>query len=305
MHIGELARRTQLSVKTVRYYSDLGLVPEADRTASGYRRYDGEAVARLGLVRTLRELGLDLATIARVLAREADLPSIIAAHADALDGQIRVLRAQRAALRALARRGTTPEGIEHMSRLARATAEERRRLITEFLDAIFEGVNVSPDFEAGLRSVMPDLPDEPTDEQVDAWLELADLVRDTDFRARLRDMGRHSFGPGARRPTGADSMRTAHLVAERAGAALAAGVDPRAAEANETHDALVAAFAASAGREPDQAYRRELLETVRVGYEPRAERYWQLLAIINGWPPIATVSPAWAWFAEVLAARLP
>src|SRR5688500_5019535 len=194
MHIGELARRTRLSVKTVRYYSDLGLVPEADRTPSGYRRYDGTAVARLGLVRTLRDLGLDLATIGKVLARETELPRVITAHADALGAQIRLLRVQHAALRALARRATTPEGIERVSRLAQATADERRRLITEFLDSIFDGVNVSPGFEAGLRAGVPELPAGPADEQLDAWLELAELVRDPDFRERLRAMGGRSFG---------------------------------------------------------------------------------------------------------------
>ena len=312
MHIGELARRTRLSVKTVRYYSDLGLVPEAERTPSGYRRYDGGAVVRLGLVRTLRELGMDLATIGRVLAREADLARVIATHADALGAQIRLLRVQHAALRALARRAMTPEGIEQVSRLAQATADERRRLITEFLDSIFDGVSVSPDFQARLRAAMPELPDDPSDEQLDAWLELAELVRDEDFRDRLRAMGRRSFGTtggtppvAPATPTGADSMRTAALVAEKAGAALAAGLDPADASADATHDALVAAMAASVGRAPDAAYRGELLETLRIGYEPRAERYWQLLAIINGWPPIATVTPAWAWFADAVAARLP
>jgi DNA-binding transcriptional MerR regulator len=312
MQIGELARRTRLSVKTVRYYSDLGLVPEADRTPSGYRRYDGTAVARLGLVRTLRDLGLDLATIGKVLARETELPGVITAHADALGAQIRLLRVQHAALRALARRAATPEGIEQVSRLAQATADERRRLITEFLDSIFEGVNVSPDFEGRLRAAVPELPDDPTDEQLDAWLELAELVRDPDFRDRLRAMGRRSFGAtdgtspvAPATPTGADSMRTAALVAERAGEAMGAGIDPAAPEADATHDALVAALADSVGREADEPYRRELLETMRIGYEPRAERYWQLLAIINGWPPIATVTPAWKWFADAVAARLP
>ena len=58
--IGELARRTGLSVKTIRFYSDQGLVVPASRTPAGYRRYGPEAVPRLALVRTLRELGLGL-----------------------------------------------------------------------------------------------------------------------------------------------------------------------------------------------------------------------------------------------------
>jgi DNA-binding transcriptional MerR regulator len=309
MHIGEVARRSGLSVKTVRYYSDLGLVPEAARTSSGYRRYDGTAVVRLEFVRTLRELGLDLATIRRVLEREADLSTVAAAHAEALGAQIRLLRTQRAALRALARRTPSPHEVDLMTRLAQATADERRRLINDFLDSIFEGVTVSPEFEAGMRRGMPELPDDPTDEQVDAWIELAELVRDEDFRERLRAMGRRSFGPGVSShatPTdGAKSRATATLVAEKAGAAVTAGTDPASADADATHNELVAAFAAAVDRPPDHAYRAELVDAVRSGYEPRAERYWQLIATINGWAPIPSAMPAWAWFIDALAARLP
>jgi DNA-binding transcriptional MerR regulator len=310
MHIGELARRTRLSVKTVRYYSDLGLVPEAARTASGYRRYDTGAVVRLEFVRTLRELGLDLATVRRVLDREADLPDVAAAHAEAIGAQIRLLRVQRAALRLLARRHHTPEEVERMNRLAQATADERRHLITEFLDSIFEGVNVTPEFEAGMRRGTPELPDDPTDEQIDAWIELADLVRDEDFRERLRAMGRRSFGTAdepaqpAATPTDAGAKTVAAAVAEKGGAALAGGVDPASAEADTVHNELVGLFAGSVGREPDRAYRQELLDTIRTANDPRAERYWQLIAIINGWPPIPSTAPAWAWFTLALSARL-
>ena len=111
VQIGELARRSGLSVKTIRFYSDVGLVPEADRAPSGYRRYDARSLLRLEFVRTLRELGLDLATIRRVLDRDADLRSVAAAHADAIDAQIRMLRLQRAALRALSRRERSAQGI--------------------------------------------------------------------------------------------------------------------------------------------------------------------------------------------------
>jgi hypothetical protein len=100
-------------------------------------------------------------------------------------------------------------------------------------------------------------------------------------------------------------MQTAALVSEKGGAAVAAGIDPASEQARPTHNELVAAFAASVGREADEDYRRELLEAVVGGYEPRAERYWQLVAVINGWPPIPSAMPAWAWFRDALAARLP
>jgi DNA-binding transcriptional MerR regulator len=307
MHIGELARRTGLTVKTVRYYSDLGLVPEATRTRSGHRRYDAASALRLDFVRTLRELGLDLATIRRVLDREADLAAVAAAHASALDTQIRLLRVQRAVLRTLARREPiTPKEVDRMNRIAQATADERRRLISEFLDSIFAGIPVDPQFEAGLRSVTPELPDNPTDEQVDAWIELAELVADPDFRALLRRMSEDSFGSTAPSalPRGAGAKAMASLVTQRAGAALQAGVDPTAPEADPVLDEVVGAFAASTDRTDGEAYRRELLAQMELANDPRPERYWQLMAIINGWPPFPATTPAWAWTARALRARL-
>lgn len=106
--IGELARLTGLSVKTIRFWSDTGVVPPTDRTPAGYRRYGPDALARLDLVRTLRELGVDLATIQQVLAREVTVAEVAQAHAEALDVQIRTLRLRRSVLRAVARRGPHP-----------------------------------------------------------------------------------------------------------------------------------------------------------------------------------------------------
>src|SRR3954464_1926541 len=94
--IGELARRTGLTIKAVRFYSDRGLVPPSGRNTAGQRRYDDAALARLDLLRTLRELGLARAPIRRVVDGEAAVADVAAKHAEALDVQIRVLRVRRA-----------------------------------------------------------------------------------------------------------------------------------------------------------------------------------------------------------------
>ncbi len=142
-------------------------------------------------MRTLRDLGVDLGTVQRVLDREIGVGDVAAAHAEALDVQIRTLRLRRAVLRAVAKRGSTPEEIELMHKLARLSDEERKRIITDFIDESFAGLDVNPDFEAKLRSALPDLPDDPEPEQVDAWVELAELVGDPDFRAAIRRMAEH------------------------------------------------------------------------------------------------------------------
>ena len=71
--IGQLAAKTWLSVRTLRFYADAGILPVAGRTASGYRDLGPEAVARARLVRTLRELGVGLDDIKRVLSAEVSL----------------------------------------------------------------------------------------------------------------------------------------------------------------------------------------------------------------------------------------
>lgn len=78
--IGELARVTGLTVRTIRYWSDEGALPPVARSAGGYRLYDAGSVARLELIRTLRELGLGLADVRRVLAGETTVAQVAAAH---------------------------------------------------------------------------------------------------------------------------------------------------------------------------------------------------------------------------------
>jgi DNA-binding transcriptional MerR regulator len=298
LSIGELASKTGLPVRTIRFYSDAGVVPEADRTEAGYRLYGEDALARLGLVRTLRDLGIDLPTIRRVLEREVSVPDVAAAHAAALEAQIRVLRVQKAVLQAVARRGSDPQELQRMHRLAQLSDDERKRIVADFLDKAFEGLDMDPTFVAHMKSGLPELPDDPSPEQVDAWIELAELVQDEAFQASIRRMSEQHAAARA----GGEDLRpdagwqqAAALVTERAGAALAAGVDPASREAAKIVDEVVPAF-------PGEHTHGELADRFATGTDPKAERYWQLLAIINGWPPVPTTVPAWEWFIAALRA---
>ena len=74
--IGALARRTGLSVRTIRFWSDNGLVPPAGRSAAGHRLYDAAAMARLELVATLRQLGVGLDAIRGVLEQKTTIAQV-------------------------------------------------------------------------------------------------------------------------------------------------------------------------------------------------------------------------------------
>jgi DNA-binding transcriptional MerR regulator len=201
--IGALARLTGLPVRTLRFYSDSGLLPPAGRSDAGYRLYDAGASARAQLVRTLRELGVDLPAIKRVLSRELSVAGVAAAHAAALDAQIRVLRLQRAVLRAAAARDTTtPEEMKLMHDLARLGAAERRRIVADFVEAVFAGLDTDPGIAARMRAATPELPDEPSSQQLQAWIELAELVADEDFRRRIRPRATPTAAPRRPSPSG-------------------------------------------------------------------------------------------------------
>jgi len=307
--IGELARTTGLSVKTIRFWSDAGVLPPTDRTPAGYRLYGDEALARLGLVRTLRDLGIDIATIRRVLEREVTVAEVAAAHAGALDVQIRTMRLRRAVLRAAAERGSTPEEMELMHNLANLSEHERRRLIGEFIDGIFEGLDVGPELRDRMRAGMPGFPPDPTPEQVDAWVELAELVQDEEFRAALRRAlagragARDEGAPDpARQLDSAAAERCASLVRERVAEARAAGIEPDSPHARRYVDELAGAYAELAGRTDGPQFRSWLLRRLEGGHDPRFERYWQLIAVLDGRPAAPDASAATTWLAAALRA---
>lgn len=60
MQIGEVAERTGLSLRTIRYYEEVGLVVPSARSAGGFRLYTEDDVARLALVRRMKPLDLSL-----------------------------------------------------------------------------------------------------------------------------------------------------------------------------------------------------------------------------------------------------
>ncbi|MER5252371.1 MerR family transcriptional regulator [Streptomyces sp. NPDC002855] len=303
--IGDLARRTGLTVKTVRFYSDAGIVPPTDRSPAGYRLYGADAVARLDLVRTLRDLGLDLATIRKVVDREVSLPEVAAAHAEALEVQIRVLRLRRAVLTAVAKRGSTPEELDLMHKLAKLSEDERRRLIDDFLGTVFDGLRDHPAFAAVTRSLTPELPDTPEAEQVEAWVELAELFQDSGFRSTMQGMARDLAADRAPDDVTGLPRVLAAAVRTQVTPALDAGTDPASPEAEPVVASLSAHYAHILGLPDDTALRRRLVTRLETMDDPRRDRYLTLLAVINGWPAPESLAPVLDWAVRALRARMP
>jgi DNA-binding transcriptional MerR regulator len=297
MTIGELARSTGLAVRTLRFYADAGVLPETSRSESGYRLFGKEAIARARLLRTLRELGVGLQDIKRVLAAEVSLPEIADRHARALDAQIRTLRLQRAVLRAVAT-STNAEELKRMTDLTSMTSDERRRILDDYLEAVFAD-QASP-VAARLRTAAPELPEDPTADQVAAWVELVELLRDPDYIAASRRMAERALVEGPE-PDGTQ-FELSNAVGEHAGAAVRAGIAPDSPEAL----AVVRELESVTAGVPEG--RETAAERIELFIDRRVARYWTLVGIINGWPRarstgIVELIAAWEWYANALRAH--
>ena len=67
MHIGELAERTGLSLRTIRHYDDVGLLPATARTDGGFRVYSEDDFERLMVIKQMKPLGFSLEEMAEIL----------------------------------------------------------------------------------------------------------------------------------------------------------------------------------------------------------------------------------------------
>lgn len=72
MTIGQLAKAAGVNMTTVRFYERRGLIPEPERTASGYRQYSPDIVTRIRFIKNAQELGFTLEEISGLLDLQAD-----------------------------------------------------------------------------------------------------------------------------------------------------------------------------------------------------------------------------------------
>ena len=106
--IGELSQLTGVKIPTIRYYEQIGLIPPADRTESGYRTYTQADIHRLHFIRRARDLGFSVAEITNLLGlwndksrQSADVKRLAQQHIAELDRRIESMLQMTETLKAL------------------------------------------------------------------------------------------------------------------------------------------------------------------------------------------------------------
>jgi DNA-binding transcriptional MerR regulator len=327
--IGDAARRSGLSVSAVRFYADAGIVEPTGLNEAGHRMYDIHAIARLELVRTLRELDTDLDEIRRLLEGGTTLHDLLTTHLEIVERQERSLRARRAVLRTLIKQGGTTVQADLLHKLVSMTDEEREQTIDDFWNDVGQDLEFPESFVDRLRAMRPVLPADPTAAQLEAWIELGDLVSNPAFRNAVRTYLKDAYSTPETRILATEPFQDFMYVSgaplvEELLAAYRAGESPRSLRAQQA----VIRFMAAATALSDTPLTPEVRNRMADGYRQMPEilrqiaeeeatsespvyddahgRYLFLVALING---TATEedhdSIPYAWIADAMRAVEP
>lgn len=109
MNIGQAAKASGVNAKLIRYYEGIGLIREAERTASGYRAYTGSDVNMLRFIKRARTLGFSIERIQHLIGlwsdkgrASAEVKRVALDHVEELEAKIAEMQAMADALRELA-----------------------------------------------------------------------------------------------------------------------------------------------------------------------------------------------------------
>ncbi|NGN62561.1 MerR family transcriptional regulator [Streptomyces sp. A7024] len=302
--IGELAGRVGVTVKTVRFYSERGLLPEASRSSGGHRRYGRDALGRLRLIRSLRALDLPLPQVRRILDEDAGAGQALE---DVVDQQLRelgtrlvTLRWREAALRMI-QESSPQERADRLLLLGAVTSAPNTDSLVRFWRRWLPPRMPARAIAAFMEQTVPEPPDNPTPAQVLAFARLhAYVTRPCTSTAPRGQPAAHRASPDFRPAVLYDGLGEAYALAA---VQLRRERSPHSGEAL---DCFVAAYAAASGTYDGVDFRRRLAG--QLAQDPQIDRYWELTAEvigpIDGRPP-PTPGSAHDWLLTALTGQIP
>ncbi|MFI6046756.1 MerR family transcriptional regulator [Nocardia sp. NPDC051321] len=289
--IGELARRTGVPVRTIRFYCDSGIL-QYHRTGGGHRVFDAAATDRLLLVRRLRAMGVPLSAIVRVLDGSETISEAAAAERVALDAELEALRWRRAALYAI--ESAPPD--ERAGRLKLLAAVHDRGAVIDSVVAFWRPILVPlprEEFDSFIDMNVPPLPSEPAPAQVVAYAELTTLTTDPRVKKAMTQQIWRSDGDRIR-----DRLQFVTSVADAFEIAAPLVAAHEIPHPGPELDQYVHAHAAARRERDTPGFRRALLSTGTTDTDPRLQRFWRLTADITGTE--TTVGAVHYWLLEAL-----
>jgi DNA-binding transcriptional MerR regulator len=296
--IGEISDLSGVSVRRIRFYSDKGLLPPMARTSNGYRVYSESDLARLDLIRALRDAGVSLKSIQKILSRHLTLIEVLQMRLGTLEAEINSRRRIAAVLRATLRVSEPAESdLRRLWATTTLSQAQLRRMIESFIDKIVDGFHVDDAWKAQMIEMStPELPEEPTSEQIDAWNEIIEMLTEKSFieamRSEMALVWNSEFDLAAYT---ANSER----VLAKARSCIEQGDLPTSTTAVAIAREWLSGLARVMKREPDGAF----LDWARTHRE-RARHYQDLMATLRGHEATRSSAREWLWIHQAMTPLL-
>ena len=141
MKVGELTKRTGLTVRTLHHYDEIGLLAPAERTSSGHRLYGETELRRLQEIVSLKSVGLPLREIKEYLLRnEASLDRVLELQVERINQQIAGRKRLLVLIQGLRQRLRSPNGVtlEELTRTIEVTMKYEKYYTPEQLEQLEE-----------------------------------------------------------------------------------------------------------------------------------------------------------------------
>lgn len=238
-----------------------------------------------------------------MLEGEGEISEAIELQMETVDLQLRSLRRRRKLLESTLEGGEGAEQSypERAQALRLLEAREREAFLTEHLERSLEGMLVDPEAKAAFwRAIVSGMPEDLDEEQLAAWTELAKLASDESFVEALKEQTKpvSQTAEADFDPTGWNEAVTAAF--DEAKLAVREGLPPTGERGRRVLVGWIEASAQAVGEQHDACFAEWLLSHHERTYDPRMERYWELIATIKGWEYDPTIAKAYGWLIEGL-----
>lgn len=298
--IGEVAKLSGIPIRRVRFYADQGLLPKVDRTESGYRLFDQADLTRLELIRTLRNAGIGLPPIRAVLSQERSIGQVLSLQLAEIESQIEAQRRVAAAIRAALRSNDpTINDLRRISEMTAISNAERVDVLQRFLDRVVSGATIDATWkEWMLEMSRSELPDNPTDEQIDAWIELSALLAEPSFIDKMRRNAEDSVI----RLKGDVLQETWRAVLAKSKDAMSRNVAPGSVEGQSLAGDYLEGWARAQGTDLNEENARRMGRKI-LEHKPNMQRYWELIHILKG-AQLPEADEVFVWLDQAVMIRL-
>ncbi|EFH80642.1 MerR family transcriptional regulator [Ktedonobacter racemifer] len=285
--IGAVAKLTGVPIKTIRYYTDINLLPATDRTQARFRLYSTEAIWQLQLIRVLRQLAFSLEEIRAIIGGNLSVSTAIDWQLDAVAHQIHQLqRVQEVLQQAKETRHQPEQSIQTLYELALALSEnvaERSRFVTEKLHALVEQANLPEEWRQHLLDHFTwQSPDTLTTEQIAAWTEVVSILNDPAFTEEALHLNSPTPNKSTRQMNIAEYNQQALILIQQAQSAALQGEPLESKSVQTLLRNWIRLIAASTQQAMTPAFVHKLSTQLSTSSSERMQRFWTLMALLSG-----------------------